>query len=96
VNEGRYRRHLATSWINVRPTPSSAERLDPGERAAILLAEAQVSPVLLVIDDADGRAEAERRHIPATGTLGVLRAAALREFTDLPAALTPPKATGLS
>ena len=77
-------------WIGVRPTPVSAERLerlDAGERAAILLAEAQTPPVLLLIDDADGRAEAERRRIPTTGTLGVLRAAAIRQFTDLPAAL---------
>jgi predicted nucleic acid-binding protein len=75
------------SWIDVRPTPVSderLERLDKGERAAILLAEAQPSPVLLLIDDAEGRAEAERRNIAATGTLGVLRAAGLRELVDLP------------
>lgn len=51
-------------WINVQVTPVSPERLDrldAGERAAILLAEAQTSPVLLLIDDADGRAEAVRR-----------------------------------
>ena len=77
------------SWIDVRPTPVSPERferLDDGERAAILLAEAHTSPVLLLIGDSDGRAEAERRHIPAIGTLGILRAAALRNFTDLLAA----------
>jgi predicted nucleic acid-binding protein len=53
------------AWIGVRPTPVSDERLenlDAGERAAILLAEAQSLPVLLLIDDAEGRAEAERRH----------------------------------
>jgi predicted nucleic acid-binding protein len=83
-------------WINVRPTPDSAERLerlDAGERAAILLAEAQTPPVLLLIDDAAGRAEAERRSIPSTGTLGILRAAAIREFTHLPAALGRLRAT---
>lgn len=77
-------------WIDVRATPVSIERLervDAGERAAILLAEAQLSPVLLLIDDAEGRAEAERRNIAVTGTLGVLRAAGLRDFLDLPAAL---------
>lgn len=42
---------------------------------------------MLLIDDAEGRAEATRRHIPNTGTLGVLRAAALRQLMDLPAAL---------
>src|SRR5882672_6656149 len=47
------------AWIDVRPTPVSTERLerlDAGERAAILLAEAQPPPVLLLIDEADGRA----------------------------------------
>lgn len=61
------------SWVEIRRAPDSSERLerlDDGERAAILLAEAQPVPALLLIDDADGRAEAERRGIPATGTLG--------------------------
>jgi predicted nucleic acid-binding protein len=83
-------------WINVRPTPVSAERLerlDPGERAAILLAEAQTPPVLLLIDDAEGRAEAERRSLPSTGTLGVLRAGAIRKLTNLPSALGMLRAT---
>ena len=79
------------SWVEVRSAPASSEpleRLDDGERAAILLAAAQPAPVLLLIDDADGRAEAERRGIPATGTLGVLRGAAMRGLVDLPAALS--------
>lgn len=74
------------SWLAIRPTPASSElleRLDEGERAAILLAEAQEGPVLLLIDDAGGRAEADRGRIPATGTLGVLRAAAIRNMVDL-------------
>ena len=50
-------------------------------------------PVLLLIDDADGRAEAERRNIAATGTLGVLRAPGLRDLTNLPAALIRLRAT---
>jgi predicted nucleic acid-binding protein len=39
------------------------------------------------MDDAAGRAEADRRGIPNTGTLGVLRAAAIRQLLDLPTAL---------
>jgi len=39
------------------------------------------------MDDAAGRAEADRRHIPNTGTLGLLRAASLRQLVDLTAAL---------
>ncbi len=84
------------AWIDVRPTPASTERLenlDEGERAAILLAETQPSPVLLLIDDAEGLAEAERRNIAVTGTLGVLRAATLRDLVDLPAALARLRAT---
>jgi predicted nucleic acid-binding protein len=84
------------SWVDVRSTPASIEqleRLDEGERAAILLAEAQPPPVLLLIDDADGRAEAERRRLPFTGTLGVLRAARLRHLVDLAVALTRLKRT---
>lgn len=84
------------AWIEIRPTPVSSERLDrldDGERAAILLAQAQPSPVLLLIDEAEGRAEAERRQIPTTGTLGVLRAAAIRNMTDLPTALARLRST---
>jgi len=84
-------------WIEVRRVDihyddSALNRLDEGERAAILLAQ-QESDVLLVIDDAAGRAEANRRNIPNTGTLGVLRAAAVLRFVDLPAALTRLSAT---
>jgi predicted nucleic acid-binding protein len=49
--------------------------LDPGERAAIALAET-VQADLLLIDEAAGRAEAKRRYLRVTGRLGVLRAGA--------------------
>ncbi len=49
--------------------------LDLGERAAIALAETMHADLLL-IDEAAGRAEAKRRHLRVTGTLGVLRAGA--------------------
>jgi len=79
-------------WLEVRKVDihhdeTALNQLDDGERAAILLAQ-QESDVLLLIDDAAGRAEANRRNIPNTGTLGVLRAAAIRRFVDLPTALT--------
>ena len=60
--------------------------LDPGERAAITLAQSEPG-ALLVIDDTAGRIEASRRGILNTGTLGVLRAAALRGLLDLPTTL---------
>jgi predicted nucleic acid-binding protein len=84
------------TWVEIRQAPASSERLprlDDGERAAILLAAAQPGAVLLLVDDAEGRAEAARRGIPAAGTLGVLRAAALRDLVDLPAALSRLAAT---
>jgi predicted nucleic acid-binding protein len=56
-------------------------------RAVILLAQ-EDREVLLLIDDAAGRLEANRRHISNTGTLGILRAAALRQLLDLSIALT--------
>ena len=83
--------HAPPVWLQVRGRGITQEdpalqQLDPGERAAILLAQEQPD-VLLLIDDAAGRTEAKRRGIPSTGTLGVLRAAAIRRFLELPAAL---------
>ena len=84
-------------WLEVRKVDiahddTALNQLDDGERAAILLAQ-QESDVLLIIDDAAGRAEANRRNIPNTGTLGVLRAAAIRRLVDLPTVLTRLAAT---
>ncbi len=85
------------AWLDVRAPRGGASdapllRIGPGERAAILLSEEEPA-VLLLIDDAAGRAEASRRGIPVTGTLGVLRTAALRGLLDLPTALTSLTAT---
>jgi len=46
-------------------------QLDRGERAVFALA-LQLSPALVLIDDAAARAEARRKGLPAHGTLGVL------------------------
>ena len=76
-------------WIDVRVPLVDATgmlHLDPGERAAITLAQSE-SGTLLLIDDAAGRIEASRRGIRTTGTLGVLRAAALKDLVDLPTVL---------
>jgi predicted nucleic acid-binding protein len=40
-----------------------------------------------LIDETAGRIEASRRGIRNTGTLGVLRAAALKDYVDLPTTL---------
>jgi predicted nucleic acid-binding protein len=68
------------TWVDVRPVTPDAismitDDLDLGERAAIALAETMHADLLL-IDEAAGRAEAKRRHLRVTGTLGVLRSGA--------------------
>jgi predicted nucleic acid-binding protein len=71
-------------WFEVRPDPPSAlwlEFLDPGERAAITLALSLPADRLL-IDDWEGRVEAERRHLIVTGTLGVLAEAHQGQLLD--------------
>lgn len=74
------------SWlriVNVTPEDirSVSDELDLGERAAIALAESSGADLLL-IDESAGRAEARRRSLHVTGTLGVLRAAAEAGFLD--------------
>lgn len=85
------------TWVEVRPVPSAAismitEDLDLGERAAIALAET-VRADLLLIDEAAGRAEAKRRQLRVTGTLGVLRAGAEQGLVSVPDLLERLKAT---
>jgi predicted nucleic acid-binding protein len=79
-------------WLEVRQPRQVLDarqfpRLGAGEREAIALAQELHAPLLL-IDDADGRAEAERHALTATGTLGILEAAAICGLIDLPRALT--------
>ena len=50
--------------------------LGAGEREAIILAQTQMAEALLLIDEVRGRAEAKRRGIVLTGTLGILDAEA--------------------
>jgi predicted nucleic acid-binding protein len=85
------------AWLSVQ---SPQQRLDAvafpklgaGEREAISLAQ-ELSGVILIIDDHDGREEAARRSIAMMGTLGVLEAAAILGFIDLPPVLTHLQAT---
>jgi predicted nucleic acid-binding protein len=67
-------------WVDVRELVTGDDdmtHLDPGERAAIVLAQSEPG-ALLLIDERAGRVEASRRGIRNTGTLGVLRAGAMR------------------
>ncbi len=84
-------------WLQVRhiavpPDPTLAE-LDPGEREAIVLAEALRADAL-IIDDKIGRREAERRKLRVIGTLRVLDDAAEACLVDLPNALQRLEAFG--
>lgn len=71
-------------WIRVvdNPSPSGDLGLDPGETAAILVAESLHADVLL-IDERLGRAVAQERGLAVRGTLGVLVQA--RQSNLLPA-----------
>jgi len=77
---------LVRSWVDHLPVrlevrsplalpDSSLAKLDAGERDAITLA-AELQADQLIVDEREGRGEAERRRIPAIGTLGVLCEAA--------------------
>ncbi len=77
-------------WVEV--VRSAAMRIEPaldgldaGEAAAITLALANAG-ALLLMDEADGRAEAARRHIETIGMLDILRDAAALDLIDLPVA----------
>ena len=77
------------AWLQIQRIDSSAisglEKLDPGEREAILLAE-QLSAELVILDDKAARRVAIERGLKIIGLLGVLKDAALAGFLDLPVA----------
>lgn len=75
------------SWLRVvavaaEDIASVSDELDLGERAAIALAETTRAQLLL-IDESAGRAEARRRSLRVTGTLGVLRTGAEAGLLDV-------------
>lgn len=76
-------------WIRIQaPTREIVavdQSLGTGGLAAIALAE-EVSADAVLIDDRDGRREAERRGLPVLGTLRVLADAAEHGLADLPEA----------
>lgn len=78
-------------WCHVHPDavpdPALAEILDPGERAAIAMA-LKVSADRVLMDDWEGRAEAVRRGLKVTGTLGVLAEAHQRRLIGFESAIS--------
>lgn len=77
-------------WLAVYENPPGMplpySKLQAGEQAAILLAEA-VEAEIVVIDEKVARRVAEDRELRVTGTLGVLGDAGLRGIVDLPHAI---------
>jgi predicted nucleic acid-binding protein len=75
-------------WLEILTPPGAAfadtslSNLDPGERAAILLAES-IHADLLLIDDRAGAIIAEQRGLVVTGTLGVLELASRAHLLQL-------------
>jgi len=74
-------------WLNIQSVITEAdaalERLDLGEREAILLAE-NLGARLIVLDDLDARRIATERGLTVTGLLGVLYQAGIRGLIDFP------------
>jgi predicted nucleic acid-binding protein len=73
------------TWLEIRQPTQGLDPdidLDAGERDAIALAE-ELRADLLLVDDADARQEAARRHLPVVGTLRVLADGASLGLTNL-------------
>jgi predicted nucleic acid-binding protein len=85
----------APLWCEIQEDSSSDPELsflDPGERAAIMLA-VSVRADRLLIDDSAGRAEAKRRQLSVIGTVGVLAEAHLAGLLDFEQSLARLRAT---
>jgi predicted nucleic acid-binding protein len=78
-------------WVEVRTVasvaPAALMRLDIGEREAILLA-LEVGAGVVLIDEADGRLEAQRFLLEVRGTLGILERGARLGKVDFRRALS--------
>jgi predicted nucleic acid-binding protein len=84
------------AWLEIRPPHPplvpTALRLGAGEQEALSLAQ-ELHADLLLLDDLEARAEAERHGLAAMGTLRVLELAAERGLINFPDAITQLAAT---
>jgi predicted nucleic acid-binding protein len=78
------------NWLKTQivsqPSDEIVDLLDPGERAAILLAQ-ELNADLLLLDDMKARRTATDRGFAITGILGILNQAAIMKLIDLPTAV---------
>ena len=78
------------AWISTAATAdvvsAGLEKLQAGERAAIILAES-IKGDLILLDEKAARRVAAERGLRVTGLLGVLGEAAIRGFVDLPSVI---------
>jgi predicted nucleic acid-binding protein len=83
-------------WLLIQtlsqPTDPALNRLDPGEQAAIALAE-QLNARLLLIDERYGRKIALQRGLSIIGIIGLLDAAATQALIHLPTVIQRLQAT---
>ena len=74
-------------WLKIQLTSQDSDAiidlLDPGERAAILLAQ-ELNADLLLLDDMKARRVAKDRGLSITGILGILDQATTMKLIDLP------------
>ena len=83
-------------WLEIRAPRQIPDDflsvLGPGEREAIALSE-ELHADALLLDEWDGRVEAQRRHLLVVGTLRVLSDGAEHGLVDLPQAVARLKGT---
>jgi len=86
--------NLVQTWINKPPnwliiqpvdiiSNEITELIDPGEHAAILLAE-KLNADLLILDDMKARLVAKKRGLAITGLLGIIDQATTMKLINLP------------
>jgi predicted nucleic acid-binding protein len=84
------------SWLIIQPLNQPSDpalsRLDPGEQAAIALAE-QLNARLLIIDERAGRQIAQQRQLSIIGLIGILDEAATLGLIHLPTVIDRLKQT---
>lgn len=84
-------------WLEVRQPQylfdEDLDKLDAGEREAIVLAE-ELKADILLMDERSGREAAVKRNLPVAGTLSILKRAAEKDLLDFTETLQELKTNG--